>query len=261
MSAFPSPVQSPGPSNAVKLCQPEPIFSAVPVAKPPKPSPRYMSSAPSDCRASRSGRPSPLKSPELNTAVNAPQPAPIGSPVAVAKPPVPVPRYCSSRPSGPTARTSPFPSPLQSARAAGARSSPSTSSAGAMSRPTTARKITPRLERDGALALPGRQLEQRLLGHVARREDAGVAVAPPRDDGAVAVGERPERDAVDRRLLALGPRERLAADDRVGDVATLLAVEHGPGVAALDVVGARAVGLPPELALEVGEADLLDAVA
>ena len=76
MSFLPSPLKSPGASSAVKPPQPLPIVSPVPVAKPPRALPRYMSSPPSDLRASRSGRPSPLQS-VASRAVNEPQPEPI----------------------------------------------------------------------------------------------------------------------------------------------------------------------------------------
>ena len=85
--------------------------------KPPRSLPRYISSAPSEVRASRSGLPSPLQSPGASSAVKDPQPVPIVSPPPGTKAPAPVPRYISSRPSGSTASTSAFVSPLQSARA------------------------------------------------------------------------------------------------------------------------------------------------
>ena len=76
MSGLPSPLKSPGASSAVNPLQPLPIASPVPVTNPPRPSPRYMSSPPSERRASRSVRPSPLKS-VASSAVKEPHPLPI----------------------------------------------------------------------------------------------------------------------------------------------------------------------------------------
>ncbi len=120
MSGLPSPLQSPGASSAVKPCQPEPICSAWPVRKPPSPSPRYISSAPSDVRARMSGLPSPLQSRGASSAVKPCQPAPICCGMPVAKPPLPLPRYMSRRPSEWRARMSGLPSPLQSPLASSA---------------------------------------------------------------------------------------------------------------------------------------------
>ena len=84
--------------------QPLPICSALPVTKPPSPSPRYISSRPSSARARMSGLPSPEKSPPASSAVNDCQPEPIWA--LPANPPEPSPRYISSAPSVVRARMS-----------------------------------------------------------------------------------------------------------------------------------------------------------
>ena len=55
--------------------------------------------------------------------------------------------------------------------------------------------------------------------------------------------------------------ERVAADHGVGDLAAVLLVEHRARLAPADLVGARAGGLPAELPGEVGEHDVVLALA
>src|SRR5215207_8524324 len=120
MSGLPSPLKSPPAASAVNDSQPPPITSALPVAQPPAPFPRYMSSRPSDARASTSGLPSPLQSPGASSAVNDSQPEPICSPVPVTQLPSPSPRYISSAPAAVRGRRSGCPSPLKSRGASSA---------------------------------------------------------------------------------------------------------------------------------------------
>ena len=63
------------------------------------------------------------------------------------------------------------------------------------------------------------------------------------------------------RVASPGCGERVALDDRVGDPLAALLVEDRARVAAADLVGARPDRLPAELAEEVGEDDLADALA
>ena len=96
------------------------------------------------------------------------------------------------------------------------------------------------LEVDGALALPGRELEQLVGRHVGRRQDAGAAVAAPGDGGAIVVAEDAQLGALPLRAVGAGrPGELLALDDRVRDPPALAAVEDGLGLAAVDLVGAE----------------------
>ena len=112
MSGLPSPEKSPPASSAVNDCQPEPICARP--AKPPCPSPRYISSAPSLVRASTSGWPSPLQSPGASSAVNGPQPVPICSARPVTKPPAAVAAVHQQPPVAVAGEDVGLPSPSQS---------------------------------------------------------------------------------------------------------------------------------------------------
>src|SRR4051812_9871207 len=85
------------------------------------------------------------------------------------------------------------------------------------------------LEGNSALAVPGGQLDQRLVRHVLGAEHAGLAVASPGDDGAAVVAvQHLESRALAMRLAAvLGPLEGIAADHGVGDPLAVLGVVDG----------------------------------
>ena len=106
-----------------------------------------------------------------------------------------------------------------------------------------------RLERDRAHALPGGERLELLERDVLGGEHAGVAAAAPGDDLEALGAQRAQDRALDGgpggRVRVL---ERGARDDGVGDPAAALLVEDGAGGAALDLVRARADGLPAELA-------------
>src|SRR6476620_11154767 len=89
------------------------------------------------------------------------------------------------------------------------------------------------LEGDRALASPVRERDQLPWPCRPAREHARVAVALPGDDTAPAVAERAEDDPVaPGRASVLRRVERPSGNDRVGNGAGALFVEHGGGATA-----------------------------
>ena len=134
--------------------------------------------APSPSRTSRSGLPSPLKSPGDSSALKALQPLPIGSPWPVIQPPEPLPRYIRRRPSGWMASTSAGPSPFQSARAVGGPStSPASSAATTITPARTSRPRVPTLNAPGAGATAGPRVLLPRRRATSRRRSRGPPAA------------------------------------------------------------------------------------